>query len=321
MWPQVWDALAHYGGFCEPFSTRVLQADAGGEARCQIRVRNTGTVVDQFVVDVVGATAPWATIEPESLNLLPGDEGVATVVFKPPRSHTTPAGENPFGVRVFSKEDPSGSAVEEGVITIAPFSDLDDRGRTADRAGSAPGALRGRGRQPRQPPVNADLLPTDPDQFLNFDVRPPAIACQPGTATFAKVFVRPKKRFWRGPAKTLPFQVTAVPQGEPPVTADGAMVQEAMIPRWLPAALAALVALAIVLAILWATLFKPAIQDAAKTEANKQLAATSKKADQAAKAATAAGASAAKAQKAAEAATGTTTPSRDHDDTAELDAT
>ncbi len=293
-------------GVSASLSPRALQAEAGGETRCQIRVRNTGTVVDQFVVDVVGATGPWATVEPESLNLLPGDEGVATVVFKPPRSHNTPAGDNAFGVRVFSKEDPSGSTVEEGVITIAPFSDLTTeivprtaRGRRRARFEVA---VDNRGNLP----VNADLLPTDPDQLLNFDVRPPALACQPGTATFAKVSVRPKQRFMRGPAKTLPFQVTAAPQGEPPVTADGAMVQEALIPKWLPAALAALIAAAIVLAILWATLFKPAIQDAAKTEANKQLAAANKKADQAATAAQAAGAAAKSAQQAAVKATGTT---------------
>jgi hypothetical protein len=119
--------------------------------------------------------------------------------------------------------------------------------------------------------------------------------CAPGTATFSKISVRPKKRFWRGPAKTLPYQVTAQPDGAAPVTADGAIVQEAIVPRWLPAALLALAALALVLGVLWATLLKPAVQDAAKDEANKSLAAlqtaakqATKKADQAAQSANAA---------------------------------
>ena len=30
----------------------------------------------------------------------------------------------PFGVHVISKEDPQGSVVEEGVVDIAPFSDV-----------------------------------------------------------------------------------------------------------------------------------------------------------------------------------------------------
>jgi hypothetical protein len=73
------------------------------------------------------------------------------------------------------------------------------------------------------------------------------------------------------------------------------MVQEAIVPRWLPAALLALAALALALGVLWATLLKPAVQDAAKDEANKSLAASqtaakqaAKKADQAAQSANAA---------------------------------
>ena len=295
-------------GVSASLSPRALETEAGGEVRCQVRVRNTGSVVDQFVVDVVGAAGPWSSVEPESLNLLPGDEGVATVVIKPPRAASTPAGEVAFGVRVFSKEDPSGSTVEEGTLTIAPFSELtaevvphSGRGRRSARYEVA---VDNRGNVP----LNTDLLPTDPDQLLKFDVRPPGLKCDPGTATFAKVIVRPKKRFWRGPNKTLPFQVTAAPQGEAPVTADGVMVQEAIIPRWLPAALAALIALAIVLAILWATLFKPAIQDAAKTEANKALAATQNQANQASKQAAAAATSAKKAADAAASVGATTVP-------------
>ena len=46
------------------------------------------------------------------------------VRFAPPRSADVVAGQVPFGVRVFSSEDPSGSVVEEGVIDVAPFVDV-----------------------------------------------------------------------------------------------------------------------------------------------------------------------------------------------------
>jgi hypothetical protein len=293
--------LGHMGASAS-LSPRVFTVEAGSNARCQVKVRNTGTVVDQFVIDVVGNAGAFATTDPASLNLLPGDEGESTITFSPPRAHT--AGDVPFGVRVFSREDPSGSTVEEGVLTIGAFSELvaevvphTARGR---RAAHYEVAVDNRGNVP----VNADLLPSDPDQLLRFDTRPPAIVCEPGTATFAKLTARPKRRFWRGPAKTMAFQVTAAPNGAPPTTADGAMVQEALVPRWLVPALAALAALALILLVMWNTLFKPAIQDAAKDQAKKTLAATSKKANDAAAAANKAAGAAASAAKSAKKAGG-----------------
>jgi len=55
--------------------------------------------------------------------------------------------------------------------------------------------------------------------------------------------------------------------------ADGSMLQEPMLPRWLWALASAIVALALLLVILWFALFKPQIRSTARQEVNKQLAA------------------------------------------------
>ena len=85
--------------------------------------------------------------------------------------------------------------------------------------------------------------------------------------------VRPTKRFLKGPPKTHPFQVLVKPQSTPPVTVDGVMLQEALLPPWILKALVALVALLVLAAILWATLLKPAIKSAAKDAVSAPLAA------------------------------------------------
>ena len=292
-------------GATASLAPRALKAEAGGEARCEVKIRNAGTVVDQFIIDVLGTAAEWAECEPTSVNLLPGDEATVSVVFKPPKDYSARAGEMPFGVRIFAKEDPKGSTVEEGTLEVMPFGLLEaeivprtSRGR---RRGVHEIAVDNRGNTQ----VNADLLATDADQLLRYDIHPPAIVCEPGTATFAKVIVRPKKRFWRGPAKTIQFQVTAAPQGTPAATADGAIVQESLIPKWLPTALAALLALALVFAVLWFTLFKPKIQDTAKDAAKQELQQSQDAAKQAAQNAGKAAGAAQTAQNAAvQAATG-----------------
>jgi len=46
---------------------RSIAVEPGGEATCSILVRNTGTVVDQFTVDVLGDARAWARVEPASV--------------------------------------------------------------------------------------------------------------------------------------------------------------------------------------------------------------------------------------------------------------
>lgn len=52
-------------------SSPSLAVEAGAEARCEAKVRNNGTVVDQFSFEVLGDAAAWSTVEPASLSLFP----------------------------------------------------------------------------------------------------------------------------------------------------------------------------------------------------------------------------------------------------------
>src|SRR5437763_663395 len=103
-------------GAIATLSTTALTVEAGQEAGFTVGVRNGGTVVDQFTVDIVGEVAVWATVQPEMVNLLPGQTGTVNVKFAPPRTSEAVAGSWTFGVRVASQEDPGGSTVEEGVL-------------------------------------------------------------------------------------------------------------------------------------------------------------------------------------------------------------
>jgi hypothetical protein len=121
--------------------------------------------------------------------------------------------------------------------------------------------------------LNADLDASDPNGSLRFRFSPAGLVTDPNTATFAKVSVRPVKRFLKGAPKTHPFQVVVKPQATPPLTVDGVMLQEAILPPWLMKAVAALVALLALAAILWAVLLKPAVKSAAKDAVKAPLAA------------------------------------------------
>jgi len=243
-------------------STRDVQVVPGGQAASTVTVKNTGSVVDQFTVDVLGDSAPWALAEPAAISLFPAAEGTAVVHFRPPRDASIAAGTIPFGVRVRSQEDPAGSAVEEGTVTVAAFSDtfaeLVPRTSRGSRSATEL-AIDNRGNAR----LNATVEASDADRLLAFDVNPPGVVAEPGTAAFAKIRVKPRRRFWRGQPKTRPFKVAVETQAGPPLVLDGSLLQEAALPRWLVPALLALLAALILLAILWLTLLQPAIKSAA----------------------------------------------------------
>jgi len=289
-------------GVTAHLNTPHLGVEPGGETACEIQVRNAGSVVDQFTVDIVGFARDWAVIEPPTINLFPGAEATARVVFRPPRSPQVQAGPVPFGVRVLSREDPRGSVVEEGVVEVAPFSDL--------KTELVPSRARGRRSAKYQlavdnngnRPVSAEVVAVDPENELKIRVDPPTLVAEPGTTTLVRTRVTPNKRFLKGTPQTHPFQLLVVPDGGEASTSDGVMTQEQLLPKWLVPALAALAALAVVGLVLWLTLVRPAIKSLARDQAAQQVKQVSDQAKQASSAANEAQSSAAAAQQTAAAA-------------------
>ncbi len=236
----------------------------GTEASAELRVRNTGSVVDELTFEIVGDAAAWSTVEPPKVSLFPGADATARVVFRPPRDASAPAGSVAYGVRVQSREDPAGTVTEEGTVEVAPFSlvalELVPRTVRGRRAAATDIAVENRGNAP----ANLTLSASDPDRLLAFDVASPGLAVAPGEAAFTKLRIRPVSRFRRGPAQTRTFQVVAEDGESVAATADGMMMQEATEPPWLRRAVLWSILGVIALVALWFALVKPTVRSAAK---------------------------------------------------------
>jgi hypothetical protein len=159
----------------------------GSEAAVEIRIRNTGTVVDVLTVEVVGEAAAWAVVEPPSASLFPGQDSLVTVRFRPPMSADGPAGPVPFGVRVRSQGDPSGSVVEEGTLEVASFlaisAELQPRTSRGRKGATHELAIDNRGTRP----VSVSVAGSDPDANVLFDIDPPSLEVPANSAAFVKV--------------------------------------------------------------------------------------------------------------------------------------
>lgn len=243
---------------------RTVAVQPGAEAVVRVRVQNNGQVVDQFSLEVLGEPAAWAAVEPPTLSIFPGREEVAVVRFRPPRSSTTRAGDFPFGVRVSSREDPAGSVVEEGVVSVGTFMD--------SAAEVVPKNSRGRGSANHElaldnrgnVPLRAELSATDPGGELSFRFQPPVLEVEPGRAGFSRLRVRTRRRFLSGPPRQHPFQVQVAAQGAAPTVLDASMVQEALVAPWMRAAALLAVAALVAGALLWFLALKPGIESTAR---------------------------------------------------------
>ena len=240
-------------------ASKAATVQPGSEATAEIRVRNSGTVVDQFTLEVLGDAAAWAIVEPAVIPLFPGAEAVAKIRFKPPKSPSVPARAIPFAARIKSREDAKASMVEEGVVEVEPFNDtfaeLIPRTAKGSSHARAQLALDNRGNVR----INARLTAADPDRKLNFAISPQALIAEPGTASFAAIRLTPRQRFLTGPPKSSPYKVLVHQDGLPTISVDGSMLQEGLLPGWLIPAAIGVLALVLVGAILWFTVLRPTI--------------------------------------------------------------
>src|SRR5262245_38524529 len=99
----------------------ILTVEPGGGASLDVHVRNAGAGEDEFVVDVLGEAKPFAAIEPSRMTLAPGADAAARITFRPPKTTNARAGEIQYSIRVWSRFDPNGTIVQQGVLHIAAF--------------------------------------------------------------------------------------------------------------------------------------------------------------------------------------------------------
>jgi hypothetical protein len=271
--------------------TSALAVDPGQVVTTELRVRNTGDVVDQFSFQPLGDAAAWITVEPPVVRLFPDSDEMVTVSIAPPRDSSSPPGPATWAVKAIPQEDPGGAAVAEGVVEVGTFIEIGAELQPITGTGRFTGrfdvAIDNRGNVA----VPVRLAGTDAEQSLSFEFDQAQIDTEPGSAHFAKLRIKPGKKIWRGQPKNHPFQVIVEPQmttatpetddelppapdpdAPQPIVLNGNLLQQPIIPKWLLKAIIALIALIIALWIIWKTLLKPEVESAAREIAIEEVA-------------------------------------------------
>lgn len=234
-----------------------------------LTLRNEGSVVDAFTFEPLGDLAPWASVEPAELGLLPGEERVVAVQIVLPRDSSVAAGPHPIALRVISREAPDSTRVEEGLVEVAPFVDV--TAELGPRISIARGQRRGRhqlavdNRGNTAAQVRLDLL--DPQEQVRGTLDEATLEIGPGQSQLVTVKVHARHQSWRGANTALPFEVLVEPLGAEAFVAKGRLLQRPVFPSWFGKAVLALVALAVVGSGLWLAVLKPTIQSSARSAA------------------------------------------------------
>ncbi|MEV8451014.1 hypothetical protein AB0467_00045 [Streptomyces sp. NPDC052095] len=247
-----------------------VTAAPGEETTLPLRILNSGSTVEEYRFEVLGACAAWSTVEPATLSLYPGDSRTVSLKLRPPRDSTVPAGETTFGIRVVPTSEQGDAVVPEGRVTVLPFvettAELVPRSSHGAWGGRHQLAVDNRGNAP----LTVRLGAQSGTERARVSFTAESLLIEPGRADFGRVRIRPAKRVWRGIPVTHPFQLVATPEvGEDqapvaPVVVDGVYQQEPILPRWLPRALILAAVLLIALAGLWYALLRPAVKSAAR---------------------------------------------------------
>ncbi len=226
-------------------SQGVRSVEPGGQIVFTLDVRNIGTVVDEFTVEVLGDAAAWAEVQPPSLNLMPGTAGVVTIRIRPPRAPQARSGWVNFGVGVRSRQHPQASVVERAAVDVAPFVEysIELAPRVARGSGGATFAVKAR--NDGNLPISLSLSADDAEQALEFSFSPPVIHVEPGASRFSSLKVRARQTFLVGAARSRPFQVAVSSRDQPSRTLDGTFVQHGRLPAALLLLTGALAAIAV----------------------------------------------------------------------------
>ncbi|MFD0205080.1 MULTISPECIES: COG1470 family protein [Saccharothrix] len=249
------------------FGLPTVVVTPGQETSTTMTVRNDSDIVEAYEFEVVGACAPWTTVEPARLSLYPGTSEQVAVVLRPPRSPDVRAGEVPLGVRVLPAERPESVVVTETTVIVEPFA--------RQRARLIPKRRRAwRGARYRVEVHNDGNTPTvvtaalpEADDHLKTTVSTAPTTVDPGAHAELELRVRVAKPLWFGKPAVWPVRLDVVAlaaEDRHEHELAGELVQLPILSKWLLSLLGALLALLLA----WLLLVRPAVLSAAREAAD-----------------------------------------------------
>ena len=223
----------------EPISVRLTPSEVriapgGDPVDLVAEVRNAGTTVDQYKIEIENLDPSWYTIIISAVALFPGNNAQIPIRLHPPRASNTLAGMYSFVVRARSQANPTLTGSARGTLEVTPYTvfkaELKPR-RVTGRKGNYRLTLANEGNDE----VQVELAGKDPDGTLNYDYKDSTPTVDPGDDATIPVTVKPSTFHFVGKNQHYMFEITAVPvdgNKEAAQTVTGELIHRAIFPNW-----------------------------------------------------------------------------------------
>ncbi len=212
--------------------TAQITAEPGQATSIPIVLLNQGAVVDHFQISVSGVPAPWVTVPPKPIQMMPGDQNETTILIRPPRTPQGRAGRYPLTISVISQDAPEQFVEAQAVLTVSSFSQFSSELHPQKIRANQTGRVTVRNQGNTQETFSLswkdrgnEVAFTPPKAKLNIP------AGQDASAEFS---AKPQKRAWIGGEKIHPITVHVESAQAQPQTHAGEVISRALIPPWVP---------------------------------------------------------------------------------------
>jgi hypothetical protein len=159
-------------------------------------VRNASGIVESYSLTPLGPAAPWVEVLPTELSLFPGDEGSATITFRPPRVPGVVAGEYVVAIRALSQVMRESAATDEISVTVGPFyqtsSDIARSTFTVRTKAETQIEIVNRGNAT----VVYHLSAVDPEGYMTVELEQDKVTLAPGETAWVAIRLKMAPRFF-----------------------------------------------------------------------------------------------------------------------------
>lgn len=231
------------------FTPPSVPVTPGGSAELALMVANVGTLVEQVHALVEPPTDAWATVEPKTLRVMPGDRLQALLVLHPPQNADVAAGDHQVVVTL-ARDEHGGTPLARaaGIVHVQAVRQLTMRIVPSRDAGRRNSARQVELANTGNAQLTINLAATDPDDALVFGVPPGPIELPMRGELSRRIDVRARRPRLRGRALEREFSVKATWQDGGTVSATATFVQKSW--RFVNAVLLLMLLLAAGLAVI-----------------------------------------------------------------------
>ncbi len=204
----------------------------GSEWLAQVRISNTGGIVERVDLRTEGLPPEWVTFEPAQVNLDQNAEQVVLLRIRPPHASSTLAGRTPFNVHVWSLTNPTVRVTLSGMVNVGSFADctltLDPLVSSGRRHARVTALITNLGNSP----VAGTIEAREPEGVLRIHPSTLPVAVPPGQPLPIELQISAKKRRWTGVPRTHRLKVELANAQGSIVEAEATMTQTPTLPSW-----------------------------------------------------------------------------------------